>query len=411
LVKTPSAQAYAGLASVLIQENLFFDAVYSLQEGIRKFPESGELLNNLGMLYAKTNVADSAYYYLQNAEIQAKRPEVPATNLLAIMATRTDASLLDSFTSVTKERKYLSWRANWLAVQNLRQRFTKQDFDGNVISKDSLLSVSSMAYMYNYALNQARADTVSATLIPALAAKNPTLSADLSFSALYPAFYNGNKALAIERLSGLVKEGGEKSVLYRKVLGHWFLQLGLYEKAIEQFSEVPGVEGTIGQAVANAFSDKGIITAVLLDRLQEKEKDPSIEQLKNTLLTSKRPMTKSDTLLAAALKKPSVGNFDMAVGSNPFDENIVTAASEYFSQKGQTKKAYDMVLTALSMNVSAPRLWEQYALLSLEQGLLGQADEGEAQVKEFASAADYQQFVTRYQPRRALIEKQRAEFQ
>jgi tetratricopeptide (TPR) repeat protein len=409
LVKTPSAQAYAGLTNVLMQENLFFDAVYSLQEGIRKFPKSGELLNNLGMLYAKTNVADSAYYYLHNAERFAKKPEVPATNLLAILGKQTDAALLDSLASASKEYSYLSWQANWLAVQNLRQQFTKHTFHSNAIPRDSLLSVSSMAYVYNYALNQARTDTLPTIYMNLLASKNPTLSSDLTFGALYPAFYSGNKALAIERMAGLVKEGGERSVIYRKVLGHWLLQLGLYEQAIEQFSEVPGVEGTIGQAVGNAYSDKGIITAVLLDRL--KEKDPSVEHLKNALLSSQRPHTKTDTLLAIALKSPSVANFDAAVHSNPFDENTVAAASEYLRKKGQIKKAYDIVLTALSINVSAPRIWEQYTFLSLEQGLLSQADEGEAQVKALASATDYQQFITRYQPQRALIEKQRAEFQ
>jgi tetratricopeptide (TPR) repeat protein len=408
LVKTPSAQAYAGLTNVLMQENLFFDAVYGLQEGIRKFPKSGELLNNLGMLYAKTNVADSAYYYLHNAERFANKPEVPATNLLAIMGRQTDAALLDSLASTTKEYAYLSWQANWLAVQNLKQQFAKHTFHNNAIARDSMLSVSSMAYVYNYALNQARVDTLPTIYMHALASKNPTLSDNLTFGALYPAFYSGNKAMAIERMTGLVKEGGDKNVLYRKVLGHWLLQLGLYEQANEQFSEVPGAEGTVGQAVANAFSDKGIITTILLDKL--KEKDPSIEQLKNTLLSSKRPQTKTDTLLASALKSPSLAHFEAAIRSNPFDENTVSAASEYLRKNGQIKKAYDIVLTALSMNVSAPRIWEQYTFLSLEQGLLSQADEGEAQIKALASAADYQQFVTRYQPQRALIEKQRAEF-
>ncbi|MBU1821320.1 MAG: hypothetical protein KKG00_07385 [Bacteroidetes bacterium] len=95
-LKNPSAQAYIGLGNVLAQENLFFDAVYSLQEGIRRLPDSGELLNNLGMLYYRTQVADSAYYYLDRAQRTRNRDEVPATNLLAIWAKSADPALLDS---------------------------------------------------------------------------------------------------------------------------------------------------------------------------------------------------------------------------------------------------------------------------------------------------------------------------
>ena len=70
-----------------------------------------------------------------------------------------------------------------------------------------------------------------------------------------------------------------------------------------------------------------------------------------------------------------------------------------------------MVLTAIRFNEFAPELWEQYAYLSLEQGLTEQAESGEAKVKQYALPAGYQQFMNRYQPMRALIEKQRAEFQ
>jgi len=410
LTKNPSAQAYAGLTGVLIQESLFFDAVYSLQEGIRKFPDNGELLNNLGMLYAKTNVSDSAYYYLEKAGRLAKKEEVPATNLLAILAKSTDSVLLDSLASETKEHAYLSWQANWLAVQNLRQKFAKQPFKQEAISKDSLLSVSQMAYLVNYAMNQARNDTMPATLLPRLAAKNPSLSQSLEFAALYPEFYSGNKLRALEKLGGWAKEGGEKGLLYHKVLGHWFLQLGLYDKAIENLSEVDGVEGTIGQAIANVFTDKGIITTVLLDKLQEKQKDPAIDKLKTTLFSGAKPRSDSDSLFTVAHKAPSEQNYQRAISSNPFNEQIVSAASNYFRQKKQTKKAYSLVLDALRFNETSPLIWEQYTYLSLEQGLLGQADEGEAQVKEFSTPAGYQQFVSRYQPMRALIEKQREEF-
>lgn len=411
LLKNPSAQAYAGLGNILVQESLFFDAVYSLQEGIRKFPESGELLNNLGILYSKTNVADSAYYYLERAEANIKRDEVPASNLLAIMAKNTDTQLLDSLASNVKNRDYLSWQSNWLAVQNLRQNFSKQPFLSEAIPADSLLSVSAFAYLQNYATNQAKEDSLPAKFLPKLALKNPLLSADLSFSSLYPEFYSGNKLKAIETLLAWAEEDGEKANLYHKILGHWFLQLGLYDQASEQLSFVEGIEGTLGMAVANALSGKEAVAVVLLDKIKEKESAAAIEQLKNSLLSGVRPKTKSDSLLAVVTKSPSDKNFDYAVRENPFEARIVSNAASWYRQKKQIGKAYQIVLTALRYNEFAPQLWEQYAYLSLDQGLTEQGDSGEAKVKQLATPAGYQLFMNRYQPMRALIEKQRAEFQ
>lgn len=411
LVKNPSSQAYAGLTGVLMQESLFFDAVYSLQEGIRKFPESGELLNNLGMLYAKTNVTDSAYYYLEKAENHTRMEAVPASNLLAILAESEDPALLDSISNHTTERSSLSWQANWLAIRNQRQHFEKQALQQNVVPADSLLSVQAMAYLYNYALNQAREDSLPAGLLPKLAAKNPALEQNLELASLYPEFYSAQKLTALEKLDALAKEGGTQGPLYHKILGHWLLQLGLYDKAISELSTVDGTEGIVGQAIANALSDKGIVTTLLLEKLQEKEKNPAIEQLKTILFSGAKPKSPADSLLTVAQKSPSDKNFDRAVAANPFYEKTVSAAAAYYRSKKQIKKAYNIVLNAIRFNESAGPIWEQYTFLSLEQGLLSQADEGEAQVREFSTTAGYQQFLSRYQPMRALVEKERADFQ
>lgn len=411
LLKNPSPQAYAGLSGILTQENLFFDAVYSLQEGIGKFPKSGELLNNLGMLYSRTNVADSAYYYLQKAEGNTKRNEIPATNLLAIMAKSTDPALLDSLAANMEKQSYLSWQANWLAVQNLRQKFPKEAFLSESVPKDSLLSVSGLAYLLNYTRNQARQDSMPATLLPKLAVKNPVLSGDLSFASLYAQFYSGDKLKALETLSAWAGEEDEKSDLYHKVLGHWLLQLGLYDKAIESLSVVEGTEGTLGMAVANALSGKKEVAVILLDKIQEKEKSPAIDQLKKTLFSGVKPVSATDSLLQVARKSPSDKNFQRAMISNPFDSHVVAAAATYYRQAKQTTKAYRLVVNALRFNEYAPQIWEQYAYLSLDQGLMSQGDEGVEKVRQLASAADYQLFLNRYQPMRALIEKQRAEFQ
>ncbi|GHB53885.1 tetratricopeptide repeat protein [Persicitalea jodogahamensis] len=409
-LKNPSPQAYVGLGGVLSQESLFFDAVASYQEGIRKFPESSELLNNLGILYARTNVADSAYYYLDRAQRASSHDDVPATNLLALYAKSTDDELLDSLARTAGGRNYYPWQANWLAVQNLRQKFDKQDFIKKVIREDSLLNVSGMAYLVNYSLNQARYDSTPVRLVSSLAVKNPFLADDLLLPSLYPEFYSGNRRRAIEAMLVLVEEGGEKAETYRKVLGHWLLQLGLYEQAAEQFGLVQSPEGLIGQILANAFMGNEAIAGVLIERLPEQGAEAAMDPLRKTLASGFRPGVLGDSLLLAAQQNPSIAAYVKAVRANPFSGRIVAAAASYFRQQKQSARAYELVTKALQFNQSSPQIWEQYALLSVEQGLLAQSEEGVAKVEQLAADADYQAFLNRYQPMRALIEKQRAEF-
>ena len=69
-----------------MNENLFFDAIFNLRKGLTTFPKSGELQNNLGFLYSRTAIADSAYYYLELARQHVKEKEVTESNLLAFWA-------------------------------------------------------------------------------------------------------------------------------------------------------------------------------------------------------------------------------------------------------------------------------------------------------------------------------------
>lgn len=410
-LKNPSAQAYVGVGSVLAQESLFFDAVASYQEGIRCFPQSSELLNNLGILYARTNVADSAYYYLDLAERANRSHNVPSTNLLALYAKNTDTELLDSLAKSTVDRAYYPWQANWLAVQNLRQQFDKQPFATKVIRKDSLLNVSGLAYLVNYSLNQARHDSMPVRLIARLADKNPLLADDLVLPSLYTDFYSGNRQRAVLSMQVLAENGGEKADLYRKIFGHWLLQLGLYRQAAEQFGLVEGPEGLIGQILANAFSGNGAIAGVLVEGLPARGAEAAMATLRKTLASGFKPRILGDSLLQAAQGTPSTAAYEKVLRANPFNGRIVAAVAAHFRQQKQADRAYELVVNALQFDETSPFLWEQYAYLSVEQGLLAQGDEAAGKVQQLASDADYQVFLTRYQPLRALIEKRRAEFQ
>ena len=132
--------------------------------------------------------------------------------------------------------------------------------------------------------------------------------------------------------------------------------------------------------------------------------------LRKTLASGFKPRILGDSLLQVAQGTPSVATYQKALRANPFNGRIVAAVAAYLRQQKQATRAYELVVNALQFDATSPLLWEQYAYLSVEQGLLAQGEEAAEKVQQLTSDADYQAFLTRYQPLRALIEKRRDEF-
>lgn len=413
-LKNPSPQAFVGLGNVLIQENLYFDALFALQNGYKAFPENGEIANNLGMLFDRSSVADSAYHYLSIALDKAHRPEVPATNLLAVLASSTTGTLQDSLTSVIKEKDYIAFRANKLALKNLQGDFAEESFQDKAIPKDSLLSVSSMAYVYNYNLNQAANSPATGSLAYTLAVKNPLIANELSLASIYPEFYSGDKLKAMSQLQAWAKEETKMSGLFNLIAGHWWLQLGIYPKAEEAFTNVAGKEGLVGQVFSKALQKQYASAGVLVENMLADSayaQDASLRSLQSTLAQIQPLPSAAHALLKEAITSQQEQDFARALQANPIDGRVVSSVAEYYQQHQQAQKALQLVTEALYYNEEDALLWKQYALLALEEGLVGDADEAARKAAVGLEEADYERFKQQYQQLRTKIEQQRSSFQ
>lgn len=410
-LKKPTPQAYAGLAEVLTQERLFFDAMFSLQEGIGVFPDQGELLTNLGVLHAQTNVLDSAYYYFEKAEKLSRRPEVPATNQLAVVLRTANTDVLASFVPTTTYTSR-SWEANFLALQTHQKK--QSELKRQPLARaDSLLSAGEFAYLYNYTLNQLGQDTTAIRLFPRLAELNPLLGDDLLLLSIYADFYGGDKIRALSTMTALAEENTTKAPFYQKILGHWWLQSRLYDKAIAVFSGVSDTEARLGEVVSQALRGEGGVAAVVLDKL---DTDSSTVTLLRQSLERGWAWraTRLDTLLIEA-EKPDVREetIQELLRENPLDERAVLWAVLFYEKQKQVSQAYQLLVRALPLNDQSAALWQAYAWLSVRQGLLRQADEAADQAARLAYPNDttYQAFWVRYQEERTLVEKSRRDFE
>lgn len=236
LLKQSSPQAYAGLSSMYLQNNLLFEGIKALQRGIRAFPRNGELRNNLGYLYAKTSVADSAYFYLQSAADFANRNEVPKANLLAFWAKNPQLLTKGDVTPKLNESDYESYQANSLALRLVTADTTRATTPNWLAQPtDESLNSGRFAEVYNHALLNSQPDTnlLGTLKRQSLNPANQALTDDLLFARSVAEYRSYHPADAFALVSQLAENDERNGPMYRTTLGLWLLEQGLYHKAAQ----------------------------------------------------------------------------------------------------------------------------------------------------------------------------------
>lgn len=84
--KNPTEFSFVNLGQRYTESNRFFDAIFVYQTGLKKFPKSPTIKNNLALLYSNTAVDDSTFYFLNSKESNEFKSEVRLTNLLGVFA-------------------------------------------------------------------------------------------------------------------------------------------------------------------------------------------------------------------------------------------------------------------------------------------------------------------------------------
>ena len=293
LLKQPSAQDYAGLSQTYLQTNLFFEAIKALQRGIRAFPMSGELQNNLGYLYARTSVADSAYYYLKSATAQAGQTDVPESNLLAFYARNPKILAADStLITYTDESSYESYQANALALRLVAGSATTQPKQPVWLSNDLAkqgLSVGRFASLYNYTLARQDADTSMRNVLQRLSIDpaNQDFTDDLLLARAVAEYKAHNHPTAFGLMSQLA-EGDEKNgSAYRSITGLWLIEQGLYRKAAETFGYNSDTTSIYYRAVALTKANDPALAQSLWEAAAKN--DPAVSALAQVLYQQRKP--------------------------------------------------------------------------------------------------------------------------
>ena len=197
--KNPSPFDYEGLSRSLSDGDQFFNAIFVLKEGVQKFPKSGELQNNLAYLYNKSKLPDSTLIYYEMAIKNAKKTEVPASNLLAFWATNLKEKGIEEVLNKIEDIKYNSFQANKLALKNASNKPSVQGENwGGLLSLDSVLNASDFAWIYNQSIHQKSNGKSLPLRRLAESEDNESLSEDLLFANALQDYYQGNKLIAFQ---------------------------------------------------------------------------------------------------------------------------------------------------------------------------------------------------------------------
>ncbi|HEX8531238.1 MAG TPA: hypothetical protein VF646_14500 [Cytophagales bacterium] len=259
LLKQPQPYTYAKLSNLYLRENLFFESMFALKDGVKKFPENGELLNNLALLYNRTSVLDSAYLYYQQAARFTDRPEVVRTNLLAFWAKAPQVYSLDSLLRETPPSDYVSYENNRLLLSTLAGKADGQPL-APAVARDSVLSRERFAYVFNYAVNHK--DQAGTALLATLRqyqghGANVLFNNDLLLAEAYAQYYGNDRAAGLELLNGLQAGSELRGAFFNELLGLWHLQNEVPQRAVQHFERSVALGDTtmrvnLGLALAEA---------------------------------------------------------------------------------------------------------------------------------------------------------------
>jgi hypothetical protein len=359
-----SEQAFAAQSRFFEDNDKYFNAIFTLREGIKKFPDSAPLKTNLAMLYDRTKLSDSVLYYLSEAK-QESNP-IYVSNLAAFWAKYGKIDNLKSIylENFSKSTDYTSFLANQNAIQNK----ILSPISGQLksfSSIDSSLNVSNFAQIFNRNANQNPTEKVDFEALQNQP-NNGQFTNDLIFARACRYYYGGSKIKGIQLISLLTKDATPASVLCRRTLGIWLLQEGNYD---------------LGTTYIKSSGDTASV--VLLEKQAFKEKLPELQK------------SQAETLLKTAKTK---ADFDAALQKAPLNPYLVSKVAAFYSDVlKDDKAAYDFVFEALYLNEFSTELLQTHALLALKLGLIEYAETSRSKLK----GADYQSFNQKYEAEKA----------
>lgn len=221
--RLPTPQAFVNKANLESDKRNYFEALFTLQSGIVKIPNSIEIENNLGLQFSKSNVLDSAWYYLS----EARGLHAAQNNALAFVLennfsiSATDSSLL--FSNLDN-----SGKANAAALGVVPNDLSKLDGNNMMSAVQLINALSNQSIPFDSSSYNSIISIIDSTT-------NDLSSEQLNYALAMYEFRNEYVSKAVDRLQNLTALGSDSQAKYFETLGIINLYYESYDEASINF--------------------------------------------------------------------------------------------------------------------------------------------------------------------------------
>lgn len=272
LSKHKHIESFLGLSNMYYSNEQWFNAMFTLKDGLEYFPNSSELNNNLGIVYNKLNIKDSALYYFQRAyEFRRSDQSAPITNLLYHSLKSGNTEEATKLIPVAEKfPDNISLNTNPSALKSINgEKVSNTNFKLDAHGKMN----TELFYLdNNYILNHlGEKDTAILTALDSMH-NDPALAGirdNLNWLRGLSYYYSGEKIKGIEIMMNLHISAG--SPIYTNTIANWMLneqatsQSAYFYSSLMQYGDQ---SSALNYALVSALSqtnDTGYL--VLLDSL------------------------------------------------------------------------------------------------------------------------------------------------
>nr|WKN36224.1 hypothetical protein K4G66_28060 [Tunicatimonas sp. TK19036] len=243
LNKKPTALAYANTSAAYEENNQYFDALFTLKQGNKAFGRSPYLQNNLAMAYGRTDIIDSALFWLSEAQGNKRTSSAAEANSLALIGAHRNQidvgtdSLLAEFVT---DRDYPPNLINILTLQGQHPSDSLNFPMKPKLPEDSVLTNFTYAQLRNYLLQANPIDTALIRQTEAMV----EMSANVPYTealllALGQVRYRQNQVVeAYKKLDRLQAVNVFKRNYYLDIMGLWALDQHSPRYATQFFAQL-----------------------------------------------------------------------------------------------------------------------------------------------------------------------------
>lgn len=238
--KRPSVQAYVNKVQAQLNASLVFEALFTLEEAQKDFPDNPYILNMKGLVFEKLNKTDSSFIYFDAAERAAKRGEaadVAKVNRLALFAKNGIDEELPKQSSLNG--KSVAYQANYLALANRKRAFI-DSIDLEATKIPEILTYNDFSFIFNLTLNKSinykdfKSDTINwLTQI----SENKDFVKSLKYASSLRLNYAGKINDAFNLIYELENDDISDAGFYYLLHGLWLMEQKEYSEAAKHFNK------------------------------------------------------------------------------------------------------------------------------------------------------------------------------